>query len=198
MREALVHSDIVLNDGVGVSLAARLQGHRFPDNLNGSDFNLRLLEMCASEGWSVFLLGGRPGIPERAATEILQAIPGLRIAGTRHGFHKQPELDVDAVNASSADVLLVAMGTPLQELWLDENLYKLPQVRIGVGVGAFFDFQAKAVRRAPRWMNEWGIEWIYRLAQEPRRLARRYIVGNPYFVFRVVYDRLQLADSKRR
>lgn len=196
LRTALLHSDFVLNDGAGVSLAARLQGRRFPDNLQGSDFNMHLLRMCASEGWSVFLLGGRPGVPEKAATEILRAIPELQVAGTRHGYHRQPELDVEAVSASRADVLLVAMGNPRQELWLEEHFCKLPQVRIGAGVGAFFDFQAKTVRRAPQWMNRWGIEWIYRLAHEPHRLAKRYIIGNPYFVARVLHGRLRSAHTR--
>ena len=195
LRTALLHSDFVLNDGAGVSLAARLQGRRFPANLQGSDFNMRLLRMSAVEGWSVFLLGGKPGVPDKAATEILRAIPELRVAGTRHGYHKRPELDVDAVNASGADVLLVAMGNPRQELWLEEHFCKLPQIRIGVGVGAFFDFQARAVRRAPQWMNHCGIEWVYRLVQEPHRLAKRYIIGNPRFILRVIQDRIQFAKD---
>lgn len=197
LRTALLHSDFVLNDGAGVSFAARLQGRRFPANLQGSDFNMHLLRMSASEGWSVFLLGGRPGVPEKAAAEILRVIPDLRVAGARHGYHQRPELDVEAVSASGADVLLVAMGNPRQELWLEEHFCKLSQVRIGVGVGAFLDFQAKVVSRAPSWMNHCGIEWLYRLAQEPRRLAKRYIIGNPQFIIRVVYNRIQLANRTR-
>jgi exopolysaccharide biosynthesis WecB/TagA/CpsF family protein len=195
LREALVHSDFVLNDGAGVSLAARLQGRKFPDNLQGTDFNMRLLKMSAAEGWSAFLLGGRPGVPEKAATEILRAIPMLRIAGTRHGFHHQPDLDVARVNASGAEVLLVAMGNPRQEQWLEHHFSKLPHVRLAAGVGAFLDFQAKIVHRAPHWMNICGIEWTYRLAQEPRRLAGRYLTGNPMFLARVIRERLQLAST---
>jgi exopolysaccharide biosynthesis WecB/TagA/CpsF family protein len=190
MRRALSGFDFVLNDGIGVSLAARLQGRAFPENLQGSDFNIRILEMAASASWPVFLLGGRPGIPERAAAEMVRAIPGLRIVGTRHGFYHRSELDVQAVSASGAEVLLVAMGNPRQELWIDQHFCRLTQLRIGVGVGAFFDFQAKAVPRAPEWMNRWGIEWVHRLAQEPRRLAKRYVIGNPLFLLRVAHERL--------
>ena len=195
LRGALSHSDFVLNDGIGVSLAARLHGRTFPENLHGSDFNMHILKMSASEGWSVFLLGGRPGIPERAASEIVRMIPDLKIAGTRHGYHEQSEMDVEAVERSTADVLLVAMGNPRQELWLEENFCKLSQVRIGVGVGAFLDFQAKVVTRAPQWMNNWGIEWVYRLAQEPRRLAKRYLVGNLTFIFRIMRERILLGKT---
>jgi len=194
LRKALVHSDFVLNDGIGVSLAARLKGRRFPANLQGSDFNMSLLRMSASENWSVFLLGGRPGVSEKAAREILRVIPRLRIVGTRHGYCERPDLDVAKVSASGADVLLVAMGNPRQELWLEAHLHKLPNIRIAAGVGAFLDFQAKTVRRAPNWMNDIGVEWLYRLAQEPSRLAGRYIVGNPRFIARVVRERVQLVS----
>ncbi|HSZ14203.1 MAG TPA: WecB/TagA/CpsF family glycosyltransferase [Solirubrobacteraceae bacterium] len=195
LREALLNCDFVLNDGAGVSLAARLQGRRFPNNLHGSAFNTRILELAASERWSVFLLGGRPGIPERAAAELRQQIPHLQIAGARHGFHHHPARDVAAVNTSGASVLLVAMGNPRQELWLEQHFHQLPGIRIAAGVGAYLDFQAKVVRRAPEWMNRCGIEWLYRLAQEPLRLGKRYIVGNPYFLFRVV--RAQMTAGRR-
>lgn len=191
LREALQTSDFVLNDGIGVSLAARAQGRRFPENLNGSDFTPRLLELAACEDWPVFLLGGRPGIAERAAAELTRSIPALQIAGVRHGFHKHPEWDVEAVRTSGAQVLLVAMGNPRQELWLHEHFHELPDVCVGIGVGAFLDFQARAVTRAPHWMNACGMEWVYRLAREPKRLARRYMAGNPRFLFRVACDLLR-------
>ena len=197
LRMALLHSHFVLNDGAGLSLAARLHGCAFPENLHGSDFNVTLLRMAAAEGWSVFLLGGRPGIADRAAGGLVRLIPGLRVVGTRHGFHSHRHADVQAVNASEADVLLVAMGNPLQELWLEEHFGALQHVRVGVGVGAFFDFQANAVPRAPQWMNDRGIEWLFRLAQEPRRLAKRYLLGNPTFVFRVLRERLSRAIAYR-
>jgi exopolysaccharide biosynthesis WecB/TagA/CpsF family protein len=190
LRAALQHSDFVLNDGAGVALAARIHGRRFPANLQGSDFNLQLLRMVAFERWPVFLLGGRPGIADRAAAEIARAVPGVHIAGTRHGYHRRPEHDVAAITASGAEVLLVAMGNPRQELWLEECFRELPHVRVGVGVGAFLDFQAKVISRAPGWMNDCKIEWLYRLAQEPRRLSKRYIIGNPQFVLRVMRERI--------
>lgn len=188
LHEALANYDFVLNDGIGVSLAARAQGRRFPENLNGSDFTPRLLKLSAEEGWRVFLLGGRPGVAQTAAAELAGAIPGLQIVGARHGFHENPLLDAQAVRRSGAEVLLVAMGNPQQELWLHDHFHELPQVRVGVGVGAFLDFQAKAVSRAPGWMNRLGVEWVYRLAREPRRLAKRYLLGNPRFLLRVARE----------
>jgi exopolysaccharide biosynthesis WecB/TagA/CpsF family protein len=182
----------VLNDGSGVALAARLQGLTFPENLNGSDFNLRILELAARHGWPVFLLGAHPGVAERAASRLVDRLPGLTIAGTRNGY-----IDADGhaavaaeIRESGASLLLVGMGNPLQERWLDEHL-AATGCSIGVAVGAFIDFSAGEVQRAPRWMSDAGIEWMYRLRQEPRRLWRRYVLGNPAFVARVVRQRFR-------
>jgi N-acetylglucosaminyldiphosphoundecaprenol N-acetyl-beta-D-mannosaminyltransferase len=187
LREALQTADYVLNDGIGVALAARwLGGESFPENLNGSDFTTRLLHMAAREGWSVFLLGGRGGVAWEAGERLRESIPRLQIVGCRHGYHYDSAADVDAIRRAKPDVLLVAMGNPHQEVWLHQHWKALPSIRLAVGVGAYLDFQAGVVPRAPRWMNDCGIEWVYRLAREPFRLGRRYVIGNPVFVLRVL------------
>lgn len=189
--EALLKSaDLVLNDGIGVSIAARVQGHRFPENLNGSDFNPRILELAAARRWSVFFLGASPGVAEEAARRLKDRIPDLVVAGTKDGFFPRTEDSTvaEAIRKSGASVVMVAMGNPLQEMWLRDNLQR-SGAKIGVGVGAFFDFSAQNVRRAPAWVNRMGIEWVFRLLQEPRRLWRRYVVGNPVFLFRVLRRR---------
>lgn len=189
-RHALLSATYVLNDGIGVAIAAKLWGAPFPENLNGSDLSPRLLYLAARRGWSVFLLGGRPHVAERAATRLRADMPSLQIAGTAHGFH-DPVDDgtvADSVARSGADLLLVGMGQPRQEQWLHENLRRTG-ARVGVAVGAFLDFSAGEVPRAPAWMNRHGVEWVWRLAHEPRRLARRYLVGNPEFMARALRDR---------
>lgn len=189
-RRVLTSAGIVLPDGSGVALAARLSGARIRENLNGSDFNPRILELAARKRWPVYFLGARPGVAERAA-EILRArCPGLDVVGVRDGYFAASESDnvVAEIRASGAEVVMAALGNPLQEVWLHEHLGAM-QARLGVGVGAFFDFAAGAVPRAPRWMNRAGIEWVFRLIQEPRRLWRRYIVGNPTFLARVATQR---------
>lgn len=189
LRGVLNRCDLVMNDGSGLSLAARLHGERFPENLNGSDFTMCLLGLAASRGWGVFLLGGRPGVAATAASRLAERITGLRIAGTCHGFTGEREdLLASRVRESAADLLIVALGNPLQELWLDRNL-DATGAHVGVGVGAFLDFSAEAVKRAPRWMNVLGVEWCFRLIQEPLRLWRRYLVGNPLFLARVLRER---------
>ncbi len=184
LRDALNRCDLVLNDGLGLDLAAKMRGERFPENLNGSDFTIWLLRLAASRDWNVFLLGGRPGVGETAASRLTERIDGLRIVGTCHGFTGESDDELaQRIARSQTDLLLVALGNPLQELWLDRNLDDTG-ARIGVGVGAFLDFSAETVRRAPSWMTALGVEWCFRLAQEPLRLWRRYLIGNPLFLAR--------------
>ena len=190
-RAVLSDAAIVLNDGSGIALAARINGDRFPANLNGSDFNPEILGLAERKGWPVYFLGAKPGVAERAADAMRARYPSLEVVGCRDGYWPPPETPdvVATIKASGATVVMAAMGNPLQEKWLAEHL-AATHARLGVGVGAFFDFAAGEVPRAPAWMNRWGIEWVFRLAQEPRRLWRRYVVGNPLFLARVMRARL--------
>jgi exopolysaccharide biosynthesis WecB/TagA/CpsF family protein len=195
LREALNRSALVMNDGLGLDLAAKMRGERFPENLNGTDFTVRLLELAAAKDWGVFLLGGAPGVAEEAAERLHQRVGSLRIVGTCHGYTGESgESLAERVKDTGAAMLLVALGSPRQETWIDRNLDATGAL-IGVGVGAFLDFSAGKVVRAPRWMNALGIEWCFRLLQEPRRLWRRYIVGNPMFLLRAWHDRHRSAGS---
>ncbi len=193
-REVLRGAALILNDGAGVSLAARMHGRRFPANLNGSDFTPLLLGLAARKGWRVYFLGGRPGVAGEAARRLEQRIPGLVVAGTQHGFFLQEETEavLARIRGAHADLLIVGMGNPFQELWLARHLPSTG-ARLGVGVGAFLDFAAGAVPRAPGWMNRCGVEWLFRLYQEPRRMWRRYVVGIPAFLARVCGERLRVA-----
>ncbi len=192
LREA----DLVLNDGSGLALAARLRGMTFPANLNGTDFTPKVLLAAAECGASVFLLGGAPGVAQAAAERLRTDIPGLTVAGCAPGYVGGADLPalLARIRASNARVLLVGMGNPQQELWLADHLAETGAV-LGVAVGAFLDFAAQRVPRAPVWMRSAGIEWMYRLAREPRRLFGRYVAGNPLFLQRVVFE--QLAERVR-
>ena len=182
---------LVLNDGVGVDIAAHLlAGRRFPDNLNGTDFLPAFLS-TTTQDHSVFLLGGRPGVATRAASVIARDHPRHRLAGSRHGYFSPAETSdvVDEIRASGATVLLVALGNPAQELWIRDNLAGTG-VAVAFGVGALFDFLAGEAVRAPAFIRRTRLEWAWRLILEPRRLFRRYVLGNPLFLLRVIGRRL--------
>ncbi|MDQ4124101.1 MAG: WecB/TagA/CpsF family glycosyltransferase [Actinomycetota bacterium] len=190
-REVLRGADIVLNDGAGLAIAGRVFGKPFPENLNGTDFNPQILEEAAARGWPAYFVGAKPGVAAEAARRLSEKIPGLRVVGTRDGYFAPSESDAVArsVAETGAGVLMVAMGNPLQETWLNRHL-EATGARLGIGVGAFLDFTAGVVPRAPAWMNKLGIEWTYRLLQEPRRMWRRYVLGNPLFLARVLKQRI--------
>ena len=194
--EILKGADLALNDGSGVALAARMRGVRFPENLNGSDLNPKIIQLAAARGARVFLLGGAGGVAERAADRLARMAPGLKLVGTRDGYFPdaQSEEIVASIRATAADLLLVAMGNPRQENWLAEHLAETG-CRVGIGVGAFFDFTAGTQRRAPAWMNRLGVEWIFRLMREPSRMWRRYVLGNPLFLIRAWRTRTENSGS---
>lgn len=178
-------ADVLLPDGVGVSLAAKMDGQPLTANLNGTDLIPALLAKAAVRGKSVFLFGGKPGTAELAAMKLVTQSPGLRIAGTRDGFSgaRNDEDVIADINASGADIVLVALGVPLQEMWLHRNAARL-DASLTFGVGALFDFLAGNVRRAPVLVRKARCEWVWRLAMEPKRMANRYLVGNANFMAR--------------
>ena len=192
-RRLLARAALVLPDGIGIKIAAVILGVPLKQNVNGTDLFPRLCEMLQARGASVFLLGGRPGIAEQVAAVIHENWPQLRIAGLRDGyFETAQEGEVAAqVTASKADVLLVARGVPMQDVFIDRHLHQLG-VKVAIGVGGLFDFVSGRINRAPAWMRDSGLEWIYRLLQEPSRMWRRYLVGNFSFLGRIALQRLGL------
>ncbi|MDG4554661.1 MAG: WecB/TagA/CpsF family glycosyltransferase [Candidatus Competibacter sp.] len=185
-RTVLQQAARVLPDGIGVKIGCRMRGLGLAANVNGTDLFPRLCERAARDGFSLFLLGARPGIAELVAANMRARCPGLMIVGAQHGYFGPDEEDtiVARINASGAGVLLVAFGVPRQELWLADHHDALtPPVRMGVG--GLFDFYSGRIPRAPLWLREIGLEWVWRLAQEPGRMWRRYILGNPLFLYRV-------------
>lgn len=190
-RDVLNRADLVLNDGKGLLLGARLLGQKFPADLNGNVFTPMVLELAAARGWPVYFLGAAPGVADRARAKLVDEIPGLRVVGTQDGFFRATDLQrvIDEIRDSGASLLVVGMGMPLQERWLHDHL-ESTGVSLGVTAGAFFDFEVGEVPRAPTWMNKLGLEWLFRLVVEPRRLWRRYLIGNPAFIYRVIRQRL--------
>jgi len=192
-RRVLARAALVLPDGIGIKIGTALLGTPLKQNVNGTDLFPRLCELLQARGASVYLLGGAPGVAERVAAEIGQRWPGVRIAGWRDGFYSVAEEGevAAAVRESRADLLMVARGVPAQDLFIDRYLPQLG-VSVAMGVGGLFDFVSGRIRRAPVWMRESGLEWIYRLLQEPGRMWHRYLVGNLSFLGRVLLQRAGL------
>jgi N-acetylglucosaminyldiphosphoundecaprenol N-acetyl-beta-D-mannosaminyltransferase len=186
LRAAYADADLSLVDGMPVLWASRLLGDRVPEKVSGSDLTMPLLTHAAEEGWRVFLLGGREGAAELAAKRLDADLPGIVVAGTlcprvdmNEPKERRQEI-VDAIRAARADIVLVALGAPKQELFIHETRAALaPSVLLGLG--ASIDFIAGTVPRAPAWMSNAGLEWLYRLTREPRRLWKRYLVRDPKF-----------------
>lgn len=195
----LRRANLVLNDGKGVMIAARMRGTAFPADLNGNFFTPLLLRRAAKRGWPTFFFGARPGVARRVADRLMGEVPGLDVVGARDGYVAPGEdgAVVEEIRSSGTGLLLVGLGNPTQELWISDNL-ALTGARVGVGVGAFFDFQAGEVKRAPEWMNRVGIEWLHRLSREPRRMWRRYLIGNPWFLWRAARESLRDARARER
>lgn len=185
--------DRVYADGSGIKLACGIRGWALLDNVNGTDMFPQLCMALAEQGVSLFLLGGQLGVAESCGLAMQARYPGLKVAGAMHGYFPQDDSAdvIRRINASGAGVLLVAFGAPNQEFWIAKHSHELePSVRIGVG--GLFDFYSGRISRAPLWMRRMGQEWIWRLMQEPRRMWRRYLLGNPLFVLRVLLVRYTL------
>ncbi len=184
-------ADLVLPDGSGLALAGRLFGHPIRENVNGTDFLPRVLSHARDRGWTVFLLGGRREIVERCATSLRGRLPGLRIVGVFHGHcadHEQEQV-IAQINALRPDLLLVGMGTPTQENWIVRHASRL-RAGICFGVGGLFDFLAGDKPRAPRWLRNAGLEWVFRFLHDPAGKWNRVMVEIPAFLGRLVAARI--------
>jgi N-acetylglucosaminyldiphosphoundecaprenol N-acetyl-beta-D-mannosaminyltransferase len=188
LRAALESADLVYCDGYGVRLAAKALERPVPHRMTGADWIWSLAALCEQTGESIYLLGSEPGIAQQAARRLTGTYPGLDVVGTHHGYFEpgsaHDDRVVEDVNARRPSILLVGMGTPKQELWVQHNAERL-DVDVLWTVGALFDVVSGKVPRAPGWLADNGLEWIFRLAIEPGRMWRRYLLGNPVFVHRV-------------
>jgi N-acetylglucosaminyldiphosphoundecaprenol N-acetyl-beta-D-mannosaminyltransferase len=190
-----VTADVVFCDGFGAKWGARLAGcPEPPERFTPPDWIDQLCEQCCAQDLSVALVGGQPGVAARAAQQLVRRHPTLHIAHVSDGFFEKDKTGtanqqlVNTINQSGANVLLVGMGMPMQEYWLQENWPELrPQLAITVGM--LFSYISGDAQRAPRWMTANGLEWLGRLAFEPRRLWKRYVLGNPQFLLRALKQR---------
>lgn len=172
LRDLINGAGLVVPDGIGVLLAARILGVDLPERVAGIDLAVALCPVAASSGYRLFLLGGAPGVADATAAELRRRHPELRTVGAHHGFfapHEEPDV-LAQIRAAAPDVLLVALGAPRQEYWMRRWTAELG-VPVAIGVGGSFDVIAGRIPRAPRWMQRVGLEWLFRMLREPRRWA---------------------------
>lgn len=190
-REALAHAEFVFNDGIGIALAGFFLKSSFPENLNGTDWIPALLDILNAKNieLKVFLLGDRKDILEKTCAVFLKRWPFLQVVGTHHGYYEHPTEPLKVLQGSGAHLLIVGMGVPKQELFIDDhwNTLKDAGVRIAIGGGAIFKFMTGEIPRAPLWIRKCRVEWVWRLLLEPRRLWRRYLIGNFTFL-KLIFD----------
>jgi alpha-1,3-mannosyltransferase len=181
---------VVLNDGIGVNFASRLlYGEPFPENLNGTDFCPSLLDAAGPDA-RVFLLGGTPSIAEKAGAALRERGRGVSVVGTHHGYFELADSQaiVQMAIDSGANIMLVGMGQPKQEIWAAQYAAHFPGPVLCVG--ACLDFMAGKFSRAPHLFRALNLEWAYRLTLEPKRLARRYLIGNFSFIFAILGEKI--------
>jgi N-acetylglucosaminyldiphosphoundecaprenol N-acetyl-beta-D-mannosaminyltransferase len=184
----LSKANTLFADGSGMRLAAKKAGYLLNGNNNGTDMLPRLCKRCLENNQSLYFFGSAPGVAKKAANELISQFPGLNIAGTKHGYSEDnnDEAIIAAINNSGCDVLLVAMGSPVQEQWLLEHRDQL-QCQTALAVGGLLDFYSGTISRSPMWLREIGMEWVWRLLQEPRSKFKRYVIGNPLFLYRTFF-----------
>lgn len=194
-RRIVNEADLVTPDGAGLLLGSKMLGTPLGSRVSGVDIAREVCRMSGEEGFSVFFFGAAPGVAEEAAENLRRDYPGLTIAGTRNGFFTHEDVPgiVEQIRESGAKALLVAMGIPKQEKWIREHLHELG-VSVAIGVGGSLDVFSGRVRRAPVWMQRHGLEWAYRLAQNPRKISK--VATLPRFVMMVMRERMFGKERK--
>jgi N-acetylglucosaminyldiphosphoundecaprenol N-acetyl-beta-D-mannosaminyltransferase len=197
LAQLLAGAALVVADGVGVVWASRYLRRPLPARVPGIELAERLLAEAARRGWRVYLLGGRPGTADEAAARLRVAYPGLQVAGSAHGYFPPGDEAkvVETIRAAAPALLLAGLGTPRQERWLARNLAALA-VPVAMGVGGSLDIWAGRAHRAPRPVQSLGLEWLYRLAREPRRLRRQLTI--PHFMALIIAKRARGARRARQ
>ncbi|HTJ10462.1 MAG TPA: WecB/TagA/CpsF family glycosyltransferase [Dinghuibacter sp.] len=188
-HDALYRSDFVFNDGIGIKCVGLLNNIRFTDNLNGTDLIPKIIDAGVRDERTFYFVGGAEGVTHEVRDRLVAQYGNIRIAGARSGYFTETEEAgiIRDINSKNVDILIVGMGAPLQELWIEKIRPQLTTVRLCIAGGAIFDFMSGKFRRAPPVVRRANLEWAYRLYLEPGRLWKRYVYGAfalAYHVFR--------------
>jgi N-acetylglucosaminyldiphosphoundecaprenol N-acetyl-beta-D-mannosaminyltransferase len=200
LRRAHNQSGLTVPDGMPMVWAGRFAGARQISRVYGPDLMERVCELASKRGWRCFLYGGAPGVPEEASDRLLERFPGLRIVGGysppfRPLTPTEDDEITEMIKSSGAELVWVGISTPKQELWMAEHVNRLDPPVVLIGVGAAFDIHSGRMRKPPKWLGPAGLSWLFRLWQEPRRLWRRYLLGNLRFLGAIIRRRPRLRDD---
>ena len=188
LKEAVARADLVVPDGIGVIYGAKILGTPLKERVPGIDLATALLGVMSEKGKSLYLLGAKPGVAEKAAGTISTQFPGVEICGTADGYFKDDGPVIEKINAAAPDLLLVCLGAPKQEIWMHKNASRL-DVGLMIGLGGVLDVFAGEVQRAPEGWQRLGLEWLYRLIKQPWRIKR--MIKLPVFLFEAVGERIR-------
>lgn len=182
----LKESSLSTPDSIGVIIGAKLQKKAFKERIPGQSYFRKVIELSNKKGYSIYLLGGEPGIPEKTKENLKKIYPNVNIVGLHHGyFDKNVEKEIiEEINSLQPNVLFVALGAPKQEKWIKEHRNEL-KVDIAAGQGGTYDYEAGKIKRAPIWIQKIGMEWLYRLIKEPSRIKRQLVL--PVYLFKVLF-----------
>jgi exopolysaccharide biosynthesis WecB/TagA/CpsF family protein len=198
LRHILNKTDYVLPDGSGIKMASNMVNMPLKQNINGTDMFPFLCKMAEEEKIKIFLYGAKLGVAEQMKEKILQEFPKLEIVGAINGYDFHDNEVINMMNHSKAELVFVARGAPLQEEWIDMHSNRI-SASVIMGVGGLFDFYSGNIPRSPIWIREIGMEWVYRLFQEPKRMWKRYILGNPLFLSRIyLWDKKQKKERLQK
>lgn len=182
----LKSSSLSTPDSIGVIIGAKLQHKSFKERIPGQSYFRKIIELSNEKGYSIYLLGGNPGIPEKAKENLKKEFPNVNIVGLHHGYFDEDEEKkiIEEINALKPNVLFVALGAPKQEKWIYNNRHKL-QVDVAAGQGGTYDYEAGKIKRAPVFIQKIGMEWFWRLIREPSRIKRQLVL--PIYLIKVLF-----------
>ena len=186
LYKSFENADLLIPDGIGMVLAARLLHSAQLSRVPGCELMESICALSAHKGYSVYIFGAKEAVNKQAAEVLELKYPGLQVAGRRNGYLDDAESDalVDEINASGAQILFVALGSPRQEQWVARNKSRLKNIRVCQGIGGTLDVITGNVKRSPRFFREAGLEWLYRLLAEPKRMKRQWVL--PVFAWKVL------------
>lgn len=199
LRKIITECDIINADGMPVVWASKILGQPLPERVAGVDLFQHLVRLCAEKGYRPFFFGAREWVVQKVVSEFSERHPGLKIAGYRNGYfseEKEPEI-AEMIRNSSAHMLFVGFSSPMKEKFL-EKWMPMMQVPFCMGVGGSFDVVAGKTKRAPMWMQKKGLEWLFRIYQEPRRMWKRYAKTNPVFVWMVLKEYVRGIGTRHK